>query len=507
MSFNISQVLNISTPVIRGLNPNTPPQRTITPVNFWISDWIELLLKKVAQNNLGPTVTTRWLFLTVNSIYNSYQYVIENKTPVDSFYWESKNKGKISNDPSYTISWIENSCKYFIPILIKNYMKISLNDSEVGEIINNHSVLSPLLPIDKDSFNNLKSLLDSYLSKRDDDGWKDSLSYNVSLPNGNSVIHADNSIEENLNDMSLIPHPNKWTPLMINGTKKNYLTPGWGTTNKGILDDNEFKDIRDKTQSLFPSDDQYESEMEDVYNITNNLDDKQKIEAEFWAGGPGTVTPPGMWVVFLDIVIRSNNINYINELKYYVILCSGLYQAGISAWRLKLDNLQARPIQKLRQYKYGEDIKQEWNQKDKGQYWLPYQELNFVTPPFPDFVSGHSTFSSSSAKLFCYMLKTDVINLNNPVVNNNILSLLSPIFKENVQNFSLNNFHIMPNSSTISQSQKGAVNLSWMCWTEMARSSGKSRIYGGIHVESSNQAGLFLGSMIGDKIWNLLKNL
>ena len=30
-----------------------------------------------------------------------------------------------------------------------------------------------------------------------------------------------------------------------------------------------------------------------------------------------------------------------------------------------------------------------------GQNWMPYQEPNVVTPPFPEYVSGHSTFSAA----------------------------------------------------------------------------------------------------------------
>ena len=247
--------------------------------------------------------------------------------------------------------------------------------------------------------------------------------------------------------------------------------------------------------------------MKDVVTITSNLTDEQKMIAEFWAGGPGTVTPPGMWLVFMDIVIRSNSIKLANEIKNYTVLCSGLYESSICAWRLKRDKLQARPVQKLRQYLYNQTISQSWNKNNKGEFWLPYQELNFVTPPFPDFVSGHSTFSSSSAKLFCYLLGTDMINLQNPIVNNDILKYLSPSLT-NTENFTLNNFFIFPNTSTVELDiPKTAINLNWVCWTEIARSSGKSRIYGGIHIESSNQGGLYLGSMIGDQIWNLLKNI
>ena len=34
-----------------------------------------------------------------------------------------------------------------------------------------------------------------------------------------------------------------------------------------------------------------------------------------------------------------------------------------------------------------------------GDLWLPYQSPNFVTPPFADYVSGHSTFSRAAAEV------------------------------------------------------------------------------------------------------------
>ena len=502
MSFRISSGQNIGN-TARFLNPSIPFSSSITPT-YWISDWIELLLKKVAENNLGPTVTTRWLFLATNLIYNSYQFVTPNKTPLDSEYWTSNQKGSISNDPRYSESFIEKACQYFIPILINTYMNPlhKVTQDELDVLINNHK---PLLNINKSSFNSLKSLIDSYLSLRDNDGWKLTTIFDGTLPNNGHVIKADNSENQNL---SSLPSPNTWTPLSLNGVTKKYLTPEWGTKNKGLLNDSDFKELIDNTNMLFPSDIQYENEIKNVEEITSTLTDEQKIIAEFWGGGPGTVTPPGMWVVFMDIVIRSNKFNYLKEIKYYSVLCSSLYQSSISAWRLKRDHLQARPIQKIRQYEYGNSITESWNNQNLGQYWLPYQELNFVTPPFPDFVSGHSTFSMSSAKIFCYLLETDSINLNNPIITNNIIDLLSPIITKS-SNFSLNNIFIFPNTSNIEPSSvpTTAINLNWNCWTDMARSSGKSRIYGGIHVESSNQGGLYLGSLIADKIWNLLKNI
>ena len=93
------------------------------------------------------------------------------------------------------------------------------------------------------------------------------------------------------------------------------------------------------------------------------------------------------------------------------------------------------------------------------------------------------------------------------IININIINYLSPVLGD-ISNFSLNNIIVFPSSSNIqSDVPLSPIHLSWNSWSDMANSSGKSRIYGGIHIESSNQAGLFLGNKIGDKIWENMKNL
>jgi hypothetical protein len=470
----------------------------------WVSDWMELVLKKIAENRIGPTVATRWLFLTANTIYNSYQFITINKVPLDSQYWTNTTKGILCSEPvSYIASWVERSCQYAVPIIIRNYMNVTLSDAEVNELIDAHK---PLTQTNVGSFNLLKPLISSYLAARDNDGWKNTFIFNGSLPNGANVIYADNSVNQ---DLRTLPQPNKWTPLSINGVTRNYLTPEWGSVNNGVLSETDFKELLDKTNVLYPSDTYYEKEMKDVFTVTNNLTDDQKMMAEFWAGGPGTVTPPGMFVVFLDIYIRSNMISVQNELKFYTILTNGLYQASITAWRLKRQHMQARPVQKIRQYQYDQPIEEKWNDKVLGQYWLPYQEPNFVTPPFPDFVSGHSTFGCTTAKLFSYMFENNLIQLKIPVFNDSITELLSPVLtRSGTQNFAMNNLFLLPDVSGIENDVPiSTIIFNWSTWNEMGQSCGISRVYGGIHVQSSNVAGQYLGSMIGDKIWLLLKNI
>lgn len=508
MSFQISLPVSLppimrnqisSPPVVIYNPPSTPPS---TPA--WISDWMELLLSKVASGNLGPTVTTRWMFLAANMIYNSYQFVTSTKLPVDVSYWQSYDKGQLVDTIPTLESWMEIACGYFFPILIRDWMGQPLTNTEVGELKAKHV---PLLPIDMSSMAVLKSMLSNYMINRDADGWRNTFAFSGTLPNDANVIYADNTVSQEL--AIILPAPNKWTPLSIGGKTKNYLTPEWGTANKGILSDAKFAELLAAANELYPSDQQYLNEMKEVSEVTTSLTSQQKMLAEYWAGGPGTVTPPGMWMVFMDVVIRSNGLTLYEEIKNYTILASGLYQAGICAWRLKRDHLQARPVQMIREMEYMSAISQSWNDKVLGQYWLPYQTLDFVTPPFPDFVSGHSTFSMVCAKLFCCLLQSDQVVLRNPMITLPIINKFSQILENNTMNFSINSVFLLPKCSEVQPGVEPTtgVSLGWSTWTEMAQSSGQSRILGGIHVESSNQAGLYLGRLIGDQVWEKLKNI
>jgi hypothetical protein len=42
-----------------------------------------------------------------------------------------------------------------------------------------------------------------------------------------------------------------------------------------------------------------------------------------------------------------------------------------------------------------------------GESWIPYQELRVVTPPFPEYVSGHSTFSAAGARVITTFIGSD----------------------------------------------------------------------------------------------------
>lgn len=85
-------------------------------------------------------------------------------------------------------------------------------------------------------------------------------------------------------------------------------------------------------------------------------------------------------------------------------LGNALQDAGIAAWSAKAKWASSRPITALQCMYQGQQVTA-W----KGPYlgvgaragstWQPYQAITFVTPPFPGYISGHSTFSAAAARV------------------------------------------------------------------------------------------------------------
>lgn len=111
-----------------------------------------------------------------------------------------------------------------------------------------------------------------------------------------------------------------------------------------------------------------------------------------------------------------------------------------------------------------------------GEDWMPYQASDFVTPAFPEHVSGHSTFSRAAATILeCY---TGSDEFGGCTV-------------------------IEPCSSKIEPgvTPKEKVTLEWPSFSAAAEEAGMSRLYGGIHFQNGNQHGQRLGEKIAKAVW------
>ncbi len=242
------------------------------------------------------------------------------------------------------------------------------------------------------------------------------------------------------------------------------------------------------------------SEAKDVLNISLTLTPEQKAIAEFWAGIGGSVTPPGFFNMFLYGYFVSNPTDNLTQVEYFYKLNCGLFEASIVCWGMKYECLQCRPIQSIRinypnipiDYYFG---------KSNTNLWTPYQESRLYTPPFPDYISGHSTFSSSASTILTNLLGDNLHKLNINLTKDEFI-MLSPIFKTmDEKSMNITNIIVPAKSSNIvPNTPVKPIELKFDTWSDLSKSAGISRIYGGIHYPSSNTIALKIGAYIGNKI-------
>jgi hypothetical protein len=112
--------------------------------------------------------------------------------------------------------------------------------------------------------------------------------------------------------------------------------------------------------------------------------------------------------------------------------------------------------------------------------WVPYQRTNFVTPAFPGFISGHSTFSRAGAEVLTAMTG-------------------SPFFPGGMGSYTYTNLSFENGPSQ-------PVQLQWGTYYDAADQAGISRVWGGIHPPIDDFTGRKAGSQCGMGVWALARS-
>ena len=143
-------------------------------------------------------------------------------------------------------------------------------------------------------------------------------------------------------------------------------------------------------------------QMAEVVELGAALTDEQKIIAEYWADGPHSESPPGHWnELAREVSIRDRH-SLVDDILLFHALNAALLDAGIATWDAKRHYDSVRPVTAIPQLF---DEVDGWGGPGRGtvrmaaEDWQPYQDQTFVTPAFPEYPSGHSTFSAAAAEI------------------------------------------------------------------------------------------------------------
>ena len=181
---------------------------------------------------------------------------------------------------------------------------------------------------------------------------------------------------------------------------------------------------------------------------TNSLRtaDQSQI-ALFWADGGGTETPPGHW----NSIAQDVGTALGNTMEQNARLFALLNMAMADAAKYSFHNW--RPVTAIRNADLDDNPATE-----KDPNWSSY----IGTPPFPDYVSGHSTFSAAASTVLAMFYGTDNIPF------------------------------------TTGSDFLPGVHRSFASFSAAAAEAAISRLYGGIHFRFANEDGLTGGLSIGE---------
>ena len=230
------------------------------------------------------------------------------------------------------------------------------------------------------------------------------------------------------------------------------MLPYWG--------DNRFFVTASKSDCELPpppafsteKDSDFYAEAKEVYDTTGNLTDEQNNIALFWSDDPGlTATPPGHWVSILNSILEKENSTLAEAAEVYARLGIALSDSFISCWSEKYKYNLIRPITYIQTY-----IDPHWN--------TPEITDPVITPPFPEYPSGHSVQSGAAAAVL-----TDFFGDNYGFVDH-------------------------------THDSRGYAPRTYTSFYEAADEAAISRLYGGIHYRSAIELGVTFGECIGEKV-------
>jgi hypothetical protein len=111
--------------------------------------------------------------------------------------------------------------------------------------------------------------------------------------------------------------------------------------------------------------------------------------------------------------------------------------------------------------------------------WIPYQLPTFVTPAFPGFASGHSSFSRAAAEVMTSFTGSEY-------------------FPGGISGYT-----IKAGSLKFEKGPTTDIKLEWATYFDAADQAGQSRLWGGIHIQADDFNGRVIGSQCGKDAWAL----
>ncbi|MFL2991709.1 MAG: vanadium-dependent haloperoxidase [Cytophagales bacterium] len=241
------------------------------------------------------------------------------------------------------------------------------------------------------------------------------------------------------------------------------IEPHWNKIRTLLIDSADQFTVDQPPSFSMKKDSHFYKDLYEVYQIGKNLTDEQKQIASFWDCNPYVshhkghamfatkkITPGGHWIGITKIATQKADLSLMETIYTYTLVSVGLFDSFIVCWDEKWRSILVRPETLINQF-----IDKEW---------IPYLQ----TPPFPEYTSGHSVISRTSAKILTKVLG--------------------------------DNFEFLDTT----EEKYGLKARNYKSFIEAADEAAISRIWGGIHYMPAITLGVKQGDKVGDFVLSQL---
>lgn len=234
-----------------------------------------------------------------------------------------------------------------------------------------------------------------------------------------------------------------WVPTNLIRQQQAPLLPQWGNNRPMAMPDGRACALPPPPAYSEAPGSAFHAEAMEVYETSRNLTEEQKLIARFWSDDPMlSPTPPGHWVTILLDIAERDGLPVERVAEGLARLGVAASDAFIACWQSKYEFDLLRPVTYIRA-----QIDPTW-------------EPLLITPPFPEYPSGHSTLSGAAAEV--------------------LTAILGPDFA----------------FDDATHEADGLPIRSFANFRDAAREAALSRLYGGIHFRAAIDRGLEQGACV-----------
>lgn len=246
------------------------------------------------------------------------------------------------------------------------------------------------------------------------------------------------------------PGPAHWVPTSLIRQQQTPLLPHWGDNRPFVLASGAACGLPAPPPYSEAPGSAFRAEGEEVWHVSQSLTGEQIAIARFWSDDPMlSPTPPGHWIAIALAELEAGAAPLARRAEVLALLGIAMSDAFVCCWHEKFRHDLLRPVTYIRRV--------------IDPAWQPL----LITPPFPEYPSGHSTLSGAAAEV------------------------LTALFG--------------PGHAFVDRTHEddGLPPRAFADFRAAAAEAGISRLYGGIHFRAAVERGLDQGRCVGAAVAEL----